>query len=37
MIYIIIRLNKEINIYDTLKRRKKSLSNSDLLSKKLLD
>ena len=37
MIYVIIRLGEEVNKYITLKRRKKSLLNSDLLSKKLLD
>ena len=39
MIYVIIRLNNEINKYITLKRRKikKSLLNNDLSSKKLLD
>ena len=39
MIYVIIRLNNEASKYITLKRRKikKSLSNSDLSSKKLLD
>lgn len=32
-----IRLDNEVSKYITLKRRKKSLLNSDLLSKKLLD
>lgn len=37
MIYVITRLNEETSKYITLKRRKKSLLNSDLSSNELLD
>ena len=37
MIYVMIRLDNEISKYITLKRHKKSLLNSDLFSKKLLN